>query len=301
MRDLLNRLQDPELWLSDGDCLVHFYERGFSRRGASLRISLADLESSNCRHLLEQCFMHASPDSSPSSDTPSEKSECFNDPSTVPKFELYIPAPAHLSREEALQYHLGTRNFFAWVYEKPMVGDRLGQALVALLERMNHYRSNQDENQDDLLAYIDDQGYTDFRDCPDHALAVLQFAEKFEYRELWTDAFVHCTGMNDRLDSSAEFEVSFCTHNIPAGRLLTPLAGRLSRLSSPYHASLHRDGSTPRTCRKISRSFSRGRPFRGIFGARKGSRIALGTVPIILTFLLRWTAQLLATRPYRST
>ena len=45
------------------------------------------------------------------------------------------------------------------------------------------------------------------RDCADHALAVLQFAETFQYREIWTDAFVHCVGMNDQLDTSAEFEV----------------------------------------------------------------------------------------------
>ena len=72
---------------------------------------------------------------------------------------------------------------------------------------MNELRSDKAENQDDLLAYIDGQEYSDFRECPDHALAVLQFAEKFELRELWTDAFVHCAGMNNDLASSAEFNV----------------------------------------------------------------------------------------------
>ena len=95
------------------------------------------------------------------------------------------------------------------MFEKPLVGDRLGEALITLLERMNKFRSNAIMNQDDLLAYIDGQEYSDFRECPDHALAVLQFAEKFELRELWTDAFVHCAGMNNDLTSSAEFNVSF--------------------------------------------------------------------------------------------
>lgn len=72
---------------------------------------------------------------------------------------------------------------------------------------MNEFRSDLAENQDDLLAYIDKQEYSDFRECPDHALALLQFAEKFELRELWTDAFVHCAGMNNDLASSGEFEV----------------------------------------------------------------------------------------------
>ena len=95
------------------------------------------------------------------------------------------------------------------MFEKPLVGERLGEALITLLERMTKFRSNAVVNQDDLLAYIDGQEYSDFRECPDHALAVLQFAEKFELRELWTDAFVHCAGMNNDLTSSAEFNVSF--------------------------------------------------------------------------------------------
>ena len=72
---------------------------------------------------------------------------------------------------------------------------------------MSEFRPDAEENEDDILAYLDGQEYTDFRECPDHALAVLQFAERFEYRELWTDAFVHCAGMNDKLVLSAEFEV----------------------------------------------------------------------------------------------
>lgn len=95
------------------------------------------------------------------------------------------------------------------MYEKPLVGDRLGNALISLLQRLNEWRPNEEQNLDDILAYVDSEGYTDFRDCPDHALAVLQFAEKFQERELWTDAFAHCTGMWEQLDKSAEFEVSY--------------------------------------------------------------------------------------------
>lgn len=87
---------------------------------------------------------------------------------------------------------------------------------------MNKFRSNAVMNQDDLLAYIDGQDYSDFRECPDHALAVLQFAEKFELRELWTDAFVHCAGMNNDLTSSAEFNVSLVhTLNSPTSNMVT--------------------------------------------------------------------------------
>ena len=107
------------------------------------------------------------------------------------------------------------------MFQKPLVGDRLGRALTSLLERMNEYRPNPEDNQDDILAYMDSQGYTDFRDCPDHALAVLQFAETFQYRELWTDAFAHCTGMNDQLDMSAEFEVRAFQFSLGLQQVLT--------------------------------------------------------------------------------
>ncbi|MCJ1380384.1 hypothetical protein MMC17_003487 [Xylographa soralifera] len=198
--------RDPELWFPSGDCLVHFYERGQSRRGASLRLMLADIEASNCRPLLERCCAYPVPESP--AETVSSSSDdggYFSNPSSTGKYELYVPAPAHLNREEALQYHLTTRNFFAWMFEKPIVGHRLGDALISLMERMNEFRPDPEENLDDLLAYVDNLSYTDFRDCPDHALAILNYAEAFENRELWTDAFVHCSGMNDELVTSTEF------------------------------------------------------------------------------------------------
>ena len=204
-------MQDPELWLSDGDCLVHFYDRGLSRKGASLRVSLTDIQNSDCGPLLARHYFnatlnsfHSSQDARSNDDSPSG----LPDPYQSVQHEFYVPAPEGLSRDDAYRFHLTTRNFFAWMYEKPLVADRLGQALISLLERMNEYRYNAQQNLADLRSYLDDQGYTDFRDCPDHALAVLQFAEKFQLKDLWTDAFVHCVGMNDRLDSSAEFEVS---------------------------------------------------------------------------------------------
>lgn len=167
----------------------------------------AAIESSNCGHLLTRFLtndVHTTPSTSSESDSYESASEFFEDPAPPAQYELYIPAPAHLSREESFRYHLTTRNFFAWMFEKPLVGDYLGEALIALHERMNDFRPSEYQNGDDILAYIDDQGYTDFRDCCDHALAILQFAEKLEITELWTDAFVHCAGMWEQLDMSAE-------------------------------------------------------------------------------------------------
>lgn len=173
-------------------------------------MSHADIESSNCGPLLNRYLTNVVPvipSSSSESDSYADAPEYFEDPSPPAKYELYIPAPTQLSREEAFRFHLTTRNFFACMFEKPVVGDYLGDALIALHERMNEFRPNEEQNEDDILAYIDSQGYTDFRDCCDHALGVLQFAEKLELTELWTDAFVHCAGMWEALDTSGEFGV----------------------------------------------------------------------------------------------
>ncbi|KAG8527064.1 uncharacterized protein KY384_008493 [Bacidia gigantensis] len=195
--------RDPELWLPNGDCLVHFYERGGSKRGASLRIYLADRSHSRELRAL------------PESKRATRDSGYFDEPSPYAQHDLYLAAPSHYSREEALQYHVITRNFFAWMYEKPLVGERLGQGLINLQERMHVYRPISNENQDDLLKYVEDQGYMDFRHCPDHALALLQYAEKYELDDLWTDAFVHCSGMNDELEISGELEkVSRTSQNL---------------------------------------------------------------------------------------
>ena len=183
---------------------MHFYGRGQSKRGPSLRLHLADIESSNCGPLLRRygtCQPQFGTQATNSTDNGIASLHSSH-------YELYIPAPPQLSREEAFQYHITTRNFFAWLYEKPLVGDRLGEALIALLERLEDFRPETKGNQDDIISYIDGQEYSDFRECPDHALALLQFAEKFEIRDLWIDAFVHCAGMNNDLASSAEFDVS---------------------------------------------------------------------------------------------
>ena len=186
---------------------MHFYGKGQSKRGPSLRLHLADIESSNCGPLLQR-YGTCQPQFGTQSTNSTHSGIALEQPLHSSHYELYIPAPSRLSREEAFQYHITTRNFFAWLYDRPLVGDRLGEALIALLERMEDFRPETKGNQDELISYIDGQEYSDFRECPDHALAVLQFAEKFEIRDLWIDAFVHCAGMNNDLGSSAEFDVS---------------------------------------------------------------------------------------------
>ena len=129
------------------------------------------------------------------------------------------------------------------------MGERLGQAVISLRERMDQNRSSTEGNQDDLLKYFDEQGYTDFRHCPDHALAMMQYAEKYQIQDLWTDAFVHVTGMNDELDGSGEFQVG--QFSIYTSLIKLNVIVYISCLSSTDHALSYRDGRSTRKSRKI--------------------------------------------------
>jgi hypothetical protein len=128
--------------------------------------------------------------------------------SSASHIELYIPAPMTAERGQAFLYHTATRNFFAWMFGRSLVGCHLGGALVGLLNSMNEFRSQGEDNVRALLEYMDEEGYTDMRNSPDHALGILFFAEHFRFKDIWVDAFGHCVGMNERLIASPGFEVN---------------------------------------------------------------------------------------------
>lgn len=121
--------------------------------------------------------------------------------------ELYIPAPDAASREEAFKWHITTRNFFAFLLGKPLVGEHMGQSLVDLQERMCLFRPDAN-NQQDCLDYAENQGYRDVVECTDYALAMLYYAEHYKMRNVWIDAFAHCVGMNESIVLSPEYGVS---------------------------------------------------------------------------------------------
>jgi len=131
----------------------------------------------------------------------------FNFRSNINRCELYIPAPPTTQKDEAMLYHIATRNFFAWICGKPLVGASLGEALVGLLHTMNEFRHPEADNVEDIIYYMDDEGYADIRNYPDHALAIMHFAEHFQFDNLYIDAFAHVVGMYDEALDSSEYEV----------------------------------------------------------------------------------------------
>lgn len=134
-----------------------------------------------------------------------------------------MPAPKEASKTDSIFQHLNTRNLFAWVYDIPLTGRNLGKAIVGLLQQINLLRPGDEENnQREVIAYLESQGYLDFRECADHALATLHFAESFEIEYLWIDAFAHCVGLHHAMHDSLEFEVSdLSTDYAPKSPLLT--------------------------------------------------------------------------------
>lgn len=134
--------------------------------------------------------------------------------------ELYLPAPPQAGLDATLDHHTTTRNFFAWLYNIPLAGRALGPSLIDLSKRVDSYRSAEKErNRNDLLSYVESQRYFDLRECVDHSLAALCFAEYLREENLWIDAFAHCVGLGHRgLVESIEYEV-----RLPPSRIITML------------------------------------------------------------------------------
>jgi hypothetical protein len=185
------------------------------------------LLAAKCHPLLDRFLAHDL-DKSPISDISSEEGGYFNVPRTR-TFEIYIPPPPTAERGQTFLYHMATRNFFAWVFGKSLVGTHLGGALVGVLNSMIEFRSSGVDSVQDILDYMDEEGYADMRDSPNHALAVLFFAEHFRFKDLWIEAFAHCTGMHERLAVSPGFEV--CGGHVRQGRQLADIYQFMSRTS----------------------------------------------------------------------
>lgn len=192
------RAQDPELWLlgngnDDCVCFIYLYEKGQSERGPAFRIPFASLLSAQCQPLIERFV---------------DRSVSEEDAYQNGRVDLYIPAPAGASRSQAAQYHLAIRNLVAWVSRRSVVGEHLGGALIALTHAIDDFREPQADTQRDLLSYLDEEGYLDMRNQPDHALGILHLAEVLQMQELYTDAFAHCVGMSELLYKHSEYSVS---------------------------------------------------------------------------------------------
>ncbi|KAL7943519.1 hypothetical protein V8C42DRAFT_109279 [Trichoderma barbatum] len=202
-RDWDELRRDPEIWERNGNCLIHLYAKGDSKRGPSFKLPFAALLFAGCLPLIEKFLVLEGLASRTAQEI--EKWDQLHPRSTA---ELYIPAPPHATEKNAQRYHLAFRNLFAWVLGRPIVGETLGGALVALLHSMREFRSSSPAgNVDDLLKYMRHAQYLNMAEEPVHAAAALHLAETFQLSDLYRRAFVHCVGMHDRLFYTSEYQL----------------------------------------------------------------------------------------------
>ncbi|XXH05157.1 hypothetical protein Hte_011582 [Hypoxylon texense] len=195
-----NLKRDPELWCRDGNCYIHLYGQGQSRRGPAFKVPFSRLLEANCFPLIDR-FMTRN------ITRPTGHGQTDNgDAARRSRIELFIPAPPRSNKQQAYKYHLATRNFIAYVFRRSMVGENLGGALITLMHSMHEFRSKNADNVQDLMDYMDEEGYLNFRNHPIHALAVLHLAETFQLRDIYIDAFAHCCGMSDQLFTVLEYQ-----------------------------------------------------------------------------------------------
>lgn len=190
---VLMLLQDPELWYKNGNCFVYLCDKGQLQGEPAFKVPFACLLSAKCEPLIERYR---------------DRSTSEEDAFQHGRVELYIPAPQTGSRSQALEYHIGIRNFFAWVCRRSVVGEHLGNALVTLVHSMHEFRGDDVDNIQDLLGYLDEEGYLDMRKHPNHALAILLLAENLQLRGLYIHSLAHCMGMNEKLYKCPEYSVS---------------------------------------------------------------------------------------------
>jgi len=196
-------MKDQDLWYDDADCLVHFHARGSSQRPPSLKIPFAAVQRSKCSYLLDNC-LSARKYSNFSNSWDSGYDSCTVSSPQPQTYDLFVPAPADLTREQAYTYHVTTRNYFALLTNQALVGEKLGLALVDLWRRTKEWQPN-DNATSNLLSYCEQQGYLSLAENVTHATAILTFAEQAQIQALWTNAFVHCVGMHERLDMSGDY------------------------------------------------------------------------------------------------
>lgn len=184
--------------------MVHLHAKGHSQRGPSFKVPFSALLDAQCYPLIQRFLVWEGVQK------PNLRELMrWSKKHTTRKIELYIPPPPTTDKTQAFNYHLATRNFFAWVFRRSMVGYSLGGALIGLLHSMHEFRSGVDDNVSDMMEYFDEEGYLDMANQPNHALAILQLAECFQMKELYIRAFAHCVGMSENLFENPGFQVCF--------------------------------------------------------------------------------------------
>ena len=168
-------LQDPELWDESGDTLIYF-GRGYG--DPSFRISSTLIEETRSEPLIDMLdngIIQA--EGSKKNQTPGVQ------------YKLYMDAQPGGSKIDVLRYHVTTRNFFAFLLRKPLVGFTFYQALVDLHQRLDGYLPDVDSAVS-LQSYLVMIGLVNVSNEPRAAAGLLAWSEDVVWNNGWRDAYV---------------------------------------------------------------------------------------------------------------
>ena len=123
------------------------------------------------------------------------------------RYEIYFPAPLDASRIDVLRYHVTTRNFFALLLAKPLVGLTFYQALIDLHQRLRLYMPGDPNCALIIIKCLMENSLHDVCNDPAAAAGLLAWSEDEGvcWQEGWREGFVHCSGMYSHLRGIPEF------------------------------------------------------------------------------------------------
>ena len=133
------------------------------------------------------------------------------------RYEIHFPAPDGASRTEILRHHITTRNFFALLLIKPLVGLTYYQALIDLHERLLMLMPKESNCTDVMIEFLMRSRLHNVSNDPAAAAGLLAYSEddEVQWREGWREGFVHCSGMYTKLRELPEFhDISHITRKL---------------------------------------------------------------------------------------
>lgn len=123
------------------------------------------------------------------------------------RHEIHFPAPDDASRMEILRYHITTRNLFAFLLDKPLVGLTFYQALIDLHERLLMLMPREANCAELMMGFLMRNRLHNVCNDPAAAAGLLAYSEddEVQWPEGWREGFVHCSGMYTNLRALPEF------------------------------------------------------------------------------------------------
>lgn len=123
------------------------------------------------------------------------------------RYEIHFPPPDKYLKVDILRHHITTRNFFALLLRKPLVGLTLFQALVDLHSRLQLYWSKDVDCAEVMMQYMIQINLHNVCNDPAAAVGLFAWSEDSEVQWLagWREGFVHCCGMYSQVRALPEF------------------------------------------------------------------------------------------------